>query len=145
MRTQISSLSNNYFTAYIDTDLDLYELYWHEASADMTDEDYQTLLSEGLKVLIDEGYISSFKYQLLDNRFNFFTISPDLQEWQHENIGKKVVETIGYYPKTAFIQNADFITQLSFEQTMEETGETAGLVRYFDNIEDAKAWLFDDA
>ncbi|WP_299458740.1 STAS/SEC14 domain-containing protein [uncultured Microscilla sp.] len=143
MRTQISTLSNNYFTAYIDKDVGLYELYWHEASADMTDEDYQTLLSEGLKVLIDEGYISSFKYQLLDNRFNFFTISPDLQEWQQENIGKKIIEMLEEYPKTAFIQNDDFITQLSFEQTLEEM--EARDVRYFNNIEDAKAWLFNDA
>lgn len=68
-------------------------------------------------------------------------MSPALQEWQNDNVGKKVVEALGDYPKTAFIQSEDFITQLSFEQTMDETDETSGLVRYFDNELDAKSWL----
>ncbi|EAY25405.1 hypothetical protein M23134_06664 [Microscilla marina ATCC 23134] len=117
------------------------EVYWQEESSDMTDDDYKELMGGVIQRMLDNNYLPLLRYQLLDNRSNLFTMSPELQEWQNEHVGKKVVEAIGDYPKTAFIQSEDFITQLSFEQTMEETDETSGLVRYFDNVIDAKSWL----
>ncbi|WP_045114620.1 hypothetical protein [Microscilla marina] len=141
MKVQISTESNKYFTAYFDVDLCLIEVYWQEESSDMTDDDYKELMGGVIQRMLDNNYLPLLRYQLLDNRSNLFTMSPELQEWQNEHVGKKVVEAIGDYPKTAFIQSEDFITQLSFEQTMEETDETSGLVRYFDNVIDAKSWL----
>ncbi|WP_299458742.1 STAS/SEC14 domain-containing protein [uncultured Microscilla sp.] len=145
MKVQVSTESNKYFTAYFDVDLCLFEICWQEESSDMTDDDYKESMGKVIQLMLDNDYLPLLQYQLLDNRSNLFTMSPELQEWQSEHIGKQVVEAIGDYPKTAFIQSEDFITQLSFEQTMEETGETSGLVRYFDNELDAKAWLLDVA
>ncbi|EAY25403.1 hypothetical protein [Microscilla marina] len=144
MRIQTSSKDNTYFEAFLDEDLKLYELYWLEGSEDMTDQEYVTLLTHQFDIVLKNDHIKDTQSfcQLLDNRFNFFTMSPELQEWQNEYVGKAIFDTLGYYPKTAFIQSEDFITQLSFEQSMEETNETNGMVKYFDNVEDAKLWLF---
>ena len=141
MRITLSTTSNKYFEAYFNKDFGLYELYWLEASKDMTDDEYKKLMSQQLQAMHESNLFGIWEYQLLDNRLNFFTMSPELQEWQNEHIGTPMLQELGDYPKTAFIQSEDFITQLSFEQTLDETDETAGMVRYFDNVAEAKSWL----
>lgn len=141
MRVNLSTASNKYFEAYFNNDLGLYELYWQEASQNMTDEEYKKLMSQQLQAMYELNLFPNWQYQLLDNRLNLFTMSPELQEWQNEHIGKPMLKELGDYPKTAFIQSEDFITQLSFEQTLDETEETNGMVRYFDNVAEAKSWL----
>lgn len=141
MRITLSTTPNKYFEAYFDKSLGLYELHWLEASQDMTEEEYKTLILQQIQIIKENDLFDVWQYQLLDNRFNFFTMPPSLQEWQDEHIGKSILEALGDYPKTAFIQSEDFSSQFSFEQTMDETNETNGMVKYFDNVAEAKSWL----
>lgn len=141
MKVELTTPDNRYFKAHFDIELELYEIYWHETSSDMTDIEYQRWMQHQLEVMLENEYFKYYKNQLIDSRNFQFTMSPALQDWQDKNINQVMLKEMSDYPKTAFIQSKDFITQLSLEQTMDETDETSGLVRYFDNELEAKSWL----
>lgn len=100
----------------------------------MSDTDYK------IEQLFYVDLLRKYKTKrLLLNALEFmFPITPEIQEWNAENIAKKEVE-LGLQ-KQAIVVSKDFISQISIEQAIEEEqGEI--LTAYFDNVQDARNWL----
>lgn len=137
---KVTIVESKFCSIYFDEDLQLYEQYWHKESEDMEDDDYKKIHIEWVSKLVENQYDIAFF--LLDNRENNFSMSPELQEWQAENILAKVLENLPSPDvKVAILQSEDFISQLSIEQAMEENQEADETTRYFDNEVEAKEWL----
>lgn len=105
------------------------------------------------KFMKNEGYIQSMtvygervnlqKHTLLlvDTTNSQFAISPDLQEWTAQVIAPLTASL----KRMAFVMSPDIFSQVSLEQMMDETGiaDKYEKPRYFENVEEAKTWLFE--
>lgn len=112
----------------------IHENVWLPASEEMEEHNYQEESLNFLEILLKnqpERFIA-------DTREMNFGITPDLQAWTNEHILSKV---LGILKKVAFVISKELITQLSIEQTMDESEEATLKTRYFDNREAAWDWL----
>lgn len=76
----------------------------------------------------------------LGDMVNFkYIIAPETQQWINENLFS-VYSGIGF-KKIALLLSSHYIPRLSIEQTMEEDTTHAFITQYFDNEQEAKAWL----
>lgn len=74
----------------------------------------------------------------IDTRNMQFTIHPDLQAWVTQHIIMPIVANGA--KKLAIIVSANFLVQLSVEQTMEAT-EAVFQTRYFNDALTVRKWL----
>lgn len=101
---------------------------------------------EQFKTLLFKWKTSVFNTQprliLVDNRALQFPVSPDLQLWTVENISTPVLE-MPVVEKFCFVMPEEFISNLSIAQLTGEANIKTGKnkIRYFSNLEEAKAWL----
>ena len=135
-RVKLSKEDNKYFTSYFDEDLDMYELFWNAESEHMEDEEYQSLMQEQRDAVIANNY--TIEFFLLDNREFLFSMSPDLQEWQANEIFAKMVTK---EVKIAVMVSSDFIAQLSIEQAIEEDDNAGETSKYFEDEQEAREWI----
>jgi hypothetical protein len=77
---------------------------------------------------------------LTDNRHFVFTLSPELQRWMNEVAFPKLIMAGIRYG--AFVVSPDIFTQVSTQQVLEEDEAKAFTVRYFQTLDEAKAWLY---
>lgn len=109
-----------------------------EDSEEMTDEDFQQNMSYYAEM--------AQKYQpkklLVDNKLLKFTVSPELQEWVVQEIAPKTASL----EKMAFVLADDLFAQVSMQQMMDEEDITQQYdePKYFDNTDEALAWLLLD-
>lgn len=75
----------------------------------------------------------------VDMRNFFFAIEPELQKWHNENIFPKVV-SLGV-KKIAIQLSPDIFAQVSTQQTIEEDKSGEFQSKYFDDQDEAFAWL----
>ena len=138
---KVTVLENKYCSIYLDLSLDLFEQYWHSESLHMEEEDYKETHLTMRDHLAENAYTPHRFF--LDNRLNFFVISPELQEWHAKNISTKVVESLPNpgLLRVAIIVSEDFISQLSIEQTIEEYTSTNEFTKYFQDEVQAREWL----
>ncbi len=129
--------SDKYLGAFYDQDLNLIEHYWKKDSEYITEAEYQTIHTNVVATILDNGWKG--KKALLDNRDFLFTISPELQTWQAENIFPKAIAN--GLEKVAIIMSEELFSQMSIEQTIEEHEEIETITCYFDSISKAKEWL----
>ena len=101
----------------------------------MTPEEY-IALQKHLINLIHHHHPKLILRYMMDFQF---IITPDIQAWMKENIGK-VYEEIGF-KKTAILPSKDYISQLSIKQTMGELNQGNFAIQYFDQEEEAMSWL----
>ena len=134
---QLSAKSNKYFTSYFDEDVKLYEIVWHAESERMDDHEYQDLMILDRNVL--KNKYNKVNYVLINLVNRLHTMSPELQDWSSATISPTFAQ-LGT-TKVAIIRSKDFSTQFSLEQAMEEDKAAEGVVAYFDNEQDARAWL----
>ncbi|EAY30558.1 hypothetical protein M23134_03196 [Microscilla marina ATCC 23134] len=73
-----------------------------------------------------------FACNLSLNQDFYFVIDPATQEWTAQQLNDYLP------PKSAVVVAAEFVAQLSIEQTVQDM-ETA--VKYFDNEPEAREWL----
>lgn len=144
-KIKLSADDNKYFATYYDTDLNILELTWYEESEDMEDQEYKDLNLEVIQKIesLDDVRIDLY---YLDNRNFLFSMSPELQEWQAANLSVKLNL---YSPnpeliKAAVLVSKDFISQLSIEQAIEEDQATESNTKYFEEEEEARAWLMSE-
>lgn len=137
-KIEISSADNQYFTSYFDEELKLYEIIWHKASENIEDEEYKKLMLEDRNVVLEKCDEIHFTLINIKNRLD--TMTPDLQEWASENITGHTLKKYQIL-KIAVVTSEDFGTQFSIEQALEEDEIEDGVIRYFQNEQDAKAWL----
>lgn len=102
----------------------------------LDEEQYRKDLELFTEIIVEaETYVGT----LTDNRNFVFTLSPELQRWMNEVAFPKIIMAGIRYG--AFVVSPDIFTQVSTQQVLEEEEAQAFTVRYFENLEDAQAWL----
>jgi len=99
------------------------------------------LVLKGIE-LFNSSIVSYNKY-LADFRFLNYAVHPDVQIWV-ANESKRIKFPDEY--KYASILNSELITMLSIEQTIDEVevaNQYQPQMRYFEDVEKAKEWLFE--
>ena len=105
---------------------------------DMTEEEYKKDMLSYVNIV--EKYKPS--KVLIDSSISKFVASPDLQDWTNENIIKRTL--LAGLKKNAFVISKDFISQLSSEQTLEESEGAKKNIKYFVDKDKALEWLLND-
>lgn len=108
---------------------------WLKQTETMTEDEYHAQNGAILEFTKEH----SITKHLLDARDFNFPITAEIQERVKERFFAKII-ALGEQ-KVAFLVPEDIFAQVSLEQVMEE--ETTGTLttRYFDDFDDAKAWL----
>jgi hypothetical protein len=126
---------SKYFTIWLDTNSNTVSYLFNEKTADMSKVEYIDELKEFIEIVR--------KYQakrVFGEMVDFkFTITPDVQEWIDQNLFKVYREV--NFEKIAIMLSKDFFSQLSIQQTMEDSAEAGFQTKYFDNKAEALAWL----
>ena len=133
------SLSNNqYFQSSFDQELKLYELVWFKESGSMSDDEYKNLMNLDRDKVLEE--CSQINYIIINIKERVDTMSPELQEWSTTTVSSHIFAKYNIL-KIAVITSHDLYTQVSVEQAIEEDKVNEGVVRYFDDEEQAKEWI----
>ncbi len=132
---------NKYAQVNIDKESKYTETIFFETTSSMTEEDYKAISLQEIEWL-KEYKKYDIHLSLVDMRNFLFPIVPELQEW-----AAKLMPLLDYPEnmKHAIVMSEDIFTQVSVEQTHEEIDsncEKNSNTQYFDNIIDAKRWLF---
>ena len=107
------------------------------ATAFMTEEDYKEDVKHWLAAIED----TKPKYQFIDGRDMKFIIIPEFQTWINENL---IAPAIKFgLRKVAFLESPELFAQVSVEQTMDENKDSILKVKYFEDKNKAKEWLFE--
>ncbi|WP_299459003.1 hypothetical protein [uncultured Microscilla sp.] len=108
---------------------------WSPKTSEMDEATYKTEMMNYLQATLKAKPDKS----IVDTRSLNFPISPELQTWTNVTCFPPLLD-MGLN-KAAFVVSAEFVTQLSVEQTMESADDNPFNTRYFDNFEEAKIWL----
>lgn len=110
---------------------------WKEAAADLDDERFMQEMLAYIEIVE--------KYQapklLLNLQGGNYTLIPEVQEWVANEIAPRAVKA--GQNKIATLLSNDIFAQVATEQLMEEGVIATILQKYFDNAEEAKAWLIE--
>ena len=133
--------SDRYLEAIYDKRLNLVELYWKKTTEEMTEAEYRMIVYDTIEIIIDKYKQRKWKAPnwLLDNRSFLFALHPKLQKWQAENIFARV-NAIGTQ-KVAVLMSENVTSQVSIEQTFEESQYFHLRTQYFYNHQQATEWL----
>ncbi|EAY28234.1 hypothetical protein [Microscilla marina] len=133
------TLSNNqYFESSFDQELKLYELIWHKASEAIEDDEYKALMNADRDKVLQE--CDKLNYIVINIKERMDTMSPELQEWSTAAISSQIFSKYNVL-KIAVIASKDFYTQVSVEQAIEEDNINEGVVRYFEDEQQATEWI----
>ncbi len=115
----------------------LLEMEWLPKTKNMSIEEYKE------NSMLFLRFCKQFrpKYLISDLRNLFFPISPEVQDWVHENIFSELLA--GYLHKLAALMSTEFITQLSIEQMIDENNLAQQFTTFFDDKEKARKWLLE--
>ncbi len=120
-------------------------IHWHEAErimehtwkdAELEDDIYKTEMLVLQRLVLDkhpEAVLGNT--QQMD-----YAISPEMQEWINREIIAVGAED-GYLKKTAVVIGTDIFAHVSIEQTLDEAESQYFQSRFFDNRDEAWAWL----
>lgn len=136
---------SDYCVVYFDEKTCLYEQYWYKESEKMDVKDFKEMVVK--TSAITKGMRLPLLNILIDNREFLFSIAPELQEWHANYVSPKLQKRIIDISlvKTAYVASNDFISQLSIEQTADENlNKLDTTTRYFETLEEARAWLLDE-
>lgn len=103
----------------------------------MTKEDY----IHSMTVYGERVNLHKHTLLLVDTTNSQFSITPDLQEWTAQVIAPLTISL----KRMAFVLSPDIFSQVSLQQMMDEKGivDKYEKPRYFENVDEAKAWLFE--
>jgi hypothetical protein len=131
-------LDNHFLKVTLDEAQHLLWLEWTAQTANMSEEEYKTILMQ-LATFVSDYQV---KYWL-GNTLNFaYIIVPELQEWTATEFNTRLAAT--NLQKMALIIPKELIVNISVEQTVDdmEATETGTFdVQYFDSTEKALQWL----
>lgn len=122
-----------------DLELSLIQYCYKESASSeyMNDQDYKT----SMQAYGERVQMHKHTLLLVDMQNSQFAISPELQEWTAKEIAPMTMSL----RRLAFVMSPDIFSQVSLEQMMEEDGIAESYKpHYFDNIEEAKKWLFSE-
>lgn len=111
---------------------------WKSTSEDMTDDEFKIEMTSYVEVVE--------KYQvpklLLNLRNGSYTVAPEVQEWVADEIAPRAIQA--GQNKIATILSQNIFSQVSTQQMMEEGDIPLIQQQYFEDVETASQWLFED-
>lgn len=124
-----------YFSVVWDEANEMFEYVFNEKTVNMTVKQYVAELTVFINL------VKKYKpKRVFGDMVNFMlAIPPDTQEWVNANLFS-VYHEIGF-KKIAILLSEEFIASLSIQQTMEEDKTHSFQTQFFDNKENAMAWL----
>ncbi len=131
---------NNYVKADYDTGAKIAYITARKELGKLNQDDYKKIITEMLDNFSKKDEIKA----VLDNsKESDFGISPEVQDWVTQQYGKTFIPKGA--KKYALVMPAEFISGLSYEQTVNEA-EDKGLSKYieiqmFTTIDEAEKWL----
>lgn len=108
---------------------------WKASTTDMDADGFKRVVLQMTEVVVE--YKPQFI--LADTLEYDFTVTPDLQEWSGANYFVPAIKA--GLEKLAFLMPADFFTEVSLQQMMEEEKAMGISTRYFDSETNAISWL----
>ncbi len=132
-------LDNQYWTIEYDEVQKTVICGWKEGVGDLlTDDIFKEEMSSYVEIVE--------KYQapklLLNLRQSNYTVVPEVQEWVAHNIAPRAIKA--GQRKIATLLSEELFAQVATQQLMEEGIISTIEQQYFDDLEEAKAWLFED-
>lgn len=136
-----TNFSNRFLEAQFTADNSLLTVTWLPSTYEMSEEEYKNVFME-IADYIDANQVQRWMGYTKDFAF---VVSPELQEWSAGEFNQKLIKA--GLQKMAIIIPADYIANLGVQQSISEMEqqreEMSFETRYFDNPEQAKAWLLD--
>lgn len=133
---------NQYAKATFEAEKNLVRFQYFESSANMLERDYKDLFINYSDVLVKlyEDKIVGEKsvVYLSDIREMKYTVAPELQEWTDQEIITKIAV---FSKKSAIILPTDLFASVSAQMVIEEENTSKIPAQYFENEEEALAWL----
>jgi hypothetical protein len=124
---------STFIIIWVNHEKQILQFTWREGNGDMSEAEFkQTIL-----LLLNLSLAHDLQRQLADLRLFSFPITPDLQVWGYEN------HILQYQKltKLACLMPEDLIGRLGLEQVQDEFTTSTYVIRNFDLVEDAEAWL----
>lgn len=113
----------------------IFEYHWTARNKELDDKDYQR------ELLSMMHFIHQIKPALViaNTQQSTFVVHLEMQEWLIEHVIAAAARA--GMKKLALIVSQDFITQISIEQSIEDTAEKPFITQYFDSVEKGRNWL----
>jgi len=111
---------------------------WSSETVMMNDEDFKAEIAEQIKASKDKKPTSVF----VNGISMLFPISLELQQWMNTEVFPTFLK-LGLR-KIAFLSSADLVTEISIEQTMDESTGASFESGFFNDRDMAKDWLMLD-
>jgi len=128
-------LRTKYDVIYLDAANKIVKNEWSPVTESMTWEEFKSEL-----LALKEIVVKNNTYGVLGDTSGLrYGITPEQQEWIGQNYFPDVLAA--GLKKYAIIVSTDFITELSVEQTIEETSSAPFASKFFDSQEKALEWL----
>lgn len=123
-----------YLTIEVLPEKQLIKVIWSPETIKMNDEMFKAELTRYAEIA--EQY--HLKVSLVDTSKFAMTIVPETQAWVQENIHPRSLRA--GIQKFAYLISDDIFSQVSIEQTMEESG-VKFITKYFTDLQTAEEWL----
>ena len=130
----------------------IYQNCYCQVSYDPSKHFFLIKFSSGTNQMIPDEYVALLKRfiklvllyrpkRILANMADFqFIIAPDVQQWINVNLFQALTEVD--FEKIAIIPSNEYITQISIKQTVEEDSMYSFKNQFFEDLQEAKSWLF---
>lgn len=128
-------LENELADIYFDSENNYYEERWKKATKDASNEQFKEYQLEKVKVSKELTTL----YFLCDTKNFLFRIDNEMKKWTDEIVMKFWDST--ELKKLAFISSEKLASRLSVLNAM-NVGKHPYAIQYFNDEEEAKAWLF---
>ena len=130
---------NKFETVNFLENIQLFEAIWKKESENMVDKDYRNEIEKQFAFIATK----KVRFVLFETHDFYFTIEPDTQAWNNEIIVKHFHEA--GVEKAAIVLAQNIFSEMSVQQTMEETSQVNFVTRSFGTKEDAMAWFTEKA
>ncbi|MCC5946208.1 MAG: hypothetical protein JJT94_14855 [Bernardetiaceae bacterium] len=134
----ITEVDNKYWTIQYDEANQIILCEWKAEAEELNDELFKSEM-RGYADIVEKYRAPKL---LLNTRIGSYALAPDIQEWVATEIAPR---TMGAgQRKMAIILSDNLFAQVSVEQMLEEGDMPTLMQQYFDDKEEAFAWLCED-
>jgi len=126
---------NEFETVVFHEDIGLFEAIWKERSKTMVDEDYRNEIVKQFSFIATK----KFKFVLFDTQNFYFALKVETQKWNNDIIVSHFHEA--GVKKVGIVLAPDIFSEVSVQQTMDETPNVDFETRSFGTKEEAMEWF----
>lgn len=134
----MKSFENDFVSITYEEERSFISFIYKPSDKEIEDEDFRHNMTVYGDIALEHKPIRL----LVDTQKGTYTVPPETQEWVAKVIAPKTISL----KKMAFLVHPDIFAQVATEQMMEEEGiiDKYEAPRYFQSLEEAEDWLFED-